>query len=146
VDALPEQHRARDFQAEEPYEVFLCNYSEHLPTGPEWHLEEGLVKTNRTEVCDRTHTMVMTPGQLQIPRRSREVDEFARQLSGIAKVRQEDHQSGATVYRYIKVRDDHYRHALNYFLLASHRAGLVLPKSVRVPRQEYAEGSYAVLG
>ena len=46
-------------------------------------------------------------------------------MRNTAKVLQEDPETGSREYRYRKLGEDHYRHALNYFYLASTRAGVL---------------------
>jgi hypothetical protein len=61
----------------------------------------------------------------EIPRRNEEVEVFAKQVSSPAKVLEEDEKTGSRRYTYRKTGgDDHYRHALNYFWLASGRIGI----------------------
>jgi hypothetical protein len=90
-------------------------------TGPVWDEEKRVVKVNRTDICDATHDLVSSSGFLVLPRRSEELDLFAKQVCNAAKVLQEDQETGSREYRYRKLGEDHYRHALNYFYLASKR-------------------------
>lgn len=121
IDLKPELHKAREFQKLESYPIFLCDYSEHIKTSPQWNLDDGVVKVNRTEICDETHALVASDERLMLPRRSAEVDCFADQVVSIVRLLQEDKVSGGDKYRYKKLRADHYRHALNYFYLAAKR-------------------------
>lgn len=125
VDYKPEIHRAREFQKAEPYLVTLCDYSEHLRTFDSWN-DDGMVKVNRTEIFDATHRITVSPGRLMIPRVNEEVKEFAHQMTMAAKVLEEDGRSGGKIYRYRKRGDkeDHYRNAFNYFVLACKRVGI----------------------
>ena len=68
---------------------------------------------------------VTEPGRLELPRKNNELEKFALQCSNIAKMLEEDDFSGSKVYRYKKLDADHYRHALNYLLLASDRCGVI---------------------
>lgn len=129
LDMEPELRQARAFQQTEPYSVFLCDYQDSLTTGTKWDELTKLIKVNRTEICDETHHLVATPGRLILPRRCEEVDQFARELSNIAKVLQEDLETGSREYRYRKTGEDHYRHALNYLTLAA----LKVPLSDNTP-------------
>ena len=121
IDMEPELRKAREFQAAEPYPVFLCDYVDSVVTGPMWDEEKKLVKVNRTETCDATHDLVSSSGLLILPRRNEELDIFAKQVCNTAKVLQEDPETGSREYRYRKLGEDHYRHGLNYFYLASKR-------------------------
>ena len=119
IDLEPEMRKAREFQASEDCQVFLCDYQDRVVSGPQFDEEAGMVKVNRTEICDTTHELFTTPGVLVLPRRCDEVDRFAQQARNIAKVLEEDPETGSREYRYRKLGEDHFRHALNYCYLAS---------------------------
>jgi hypothetical protein len=137
IDLEPELRKAREFAQVESYPVFLADYQDHVVTGPVWDEEKGLVKVNRTEVCDISHDLISSSG-LILSRRSEEVEVFAKQCANIAKVLQEDPETGSREYRYRKLGEDHYRHALNYFWLASQRIGL-LPSAEELERRRLLE-------
>ena len=124
IDMEPELRKAREFAQAESYPVFLVDYVDSVVTGPVWDEEKKLVKVNRTEICDTTHDLVTSSGLLVLPRRSEEMDIFSKQLCNIAKVLEEDQETGSRQYRYRKLGEDHYRHALNYFFLASTKIGV----------------------
>jgi hypothetical protein len=124
IDLEPEMKKAREFQVAERYPVFLCDYQDSVKSGAQWNEENGMVKVNRTEICDTTHDLV-TPSALILPVRGEEVEVFAKQVCNIAKVLQEDQETGSREYRYRKLGEDHYRHSLNYLWLASTRVGIV---------------------
>ncbi len=144
IDAMPETHKVREFQRAEPYEIFLCEYQESLATGPLWNLKAGIVKANRTEVCDQTHTLITTPKKCELPRRCEAITEYAKEMANIAKVLEEDKVSGAKIYRYRKLGDDHYRHATNYYYLAAQRVGY--SNNDNKVRQTVADSDYEMLG
>jgi hypothetical protein len=64
---------------------------------------------------------VTTKGRLELPRRSAEIEQFATEMTGLAKVLETDKATGASTYRYRKLRDDHYFHAFGYYLMAAKR-------------------------
>jgi hypothetical protein len=73
-----------------------------------------------------SHELVVNPGALVLPSRSSELDEFVKEVCNIAKVLDEDPDTGSKMFRYKKLStNDHYRHALNYAMLASERIGTV---------------------
>ena len=121
IDIRPYEDSARAFQKGEPYPIYLCEYSEHQSTGPQFNANTGVVKVNRTEIFDRTHRMVVTTGMLKIPRICDETKEFAHQMCQTAKVPKKDERSGSVFFRYQPVGDcqDHFRNAMNYFTLAA---------------------------
>jgi hypothetical protein len=125
IDLKPEIRKVREFQAAEPYSVYACDYVETRIGMTSWDDKERIVKCNRTEICDASHDFVVTPGKLELPRRHQELETFVRQACNIAKVLEEDSDTGARVYRYKRLGPDHYRHSLNYLLLASERIGSV---------------------
>jgi hypothetical protein len=103
----------------------LCEYKENTPQGTIYNQNTGIVSVNRTEIFDLTHRMVTTPGMLTIPRFCDETKEFAKQMCGAFKVLEKNKKTGTSVYRY-KGKNEHYRNALNYFILAA--------KSGHIPR------------
>jgi len=139
IDAQPEYHRAREFQNEEPCAVYLCYYSEHLKTFDSWSSSpENIVKVNRTEIFDATHAMVRDPGVLVLPRVNEEMKVFAHQMTRSVRVQETDQRTGTKIYRYRTRGDkeDHYRNALNYFLLACRKVGI--PPTRRTMRKRPA--------
>jgi hypothetical protein len=116
VDAEPETRAATAFKDAEPYAVWLCDYKDKQLVEAVWKEDTGIVKANRTTLCDSTHELVKS-GLLEIPRRCEEVELFVKQVAFPAKVLR-DEPDGSRRYYYTK-GNDHYRHALNYFKLAS---------------------------
>jgi len=133
-DMEPETRAVKDFMAQETYPIYLCDYVEQTYPGDKWDEEHRIVKIRRTEACDSTHRLVTSPGSLILPRRSSEVEEFARHCSNLAKVLQEDPETGSQEFRYRKLGPDHYRHALNYLFLAAQRTGIAY--HAQAPREE----------
>jgi len=128
IDYKPEIHKVRDFQAQENFSVFACDYVERKTGSASWDEQDLMVKVNRTEICDATHDLVITPGRLELPSKNKELEQFAFQMCNIAK-KLEDDAFGGKVYRYRQLGNDisgpdHYRHAMNYALLASERCGI----------------------
>ena len=125
IDAAPEYHRAREFQKAEKHAVYLCNYSETQRQFDVW-TPDNMVKVNRTEIFDATHCMVKDPGILTIPRCNEEIKIFAHQMTRSVRVLETDLRTGSKIYRYRRRGDkeDHYRNALNYFLLACKKIGI----------------------
>ena len=126
IDLFPEKRKVVDFQKSENFSVFGCNYVETKTGQISWDEKDHIIKGNRTEICDMSHDLVSTPGGLVLPRRNSEIDEFVKETCNIAKVLDEDPNTGSKIFRYKKLSvNDHYRHALNYCLLASERVGTV---------------------
>jgi len=128
IDYKPEIHKVREFQANEPYSVYACDYVERKTGSASWDERERDVKVNRTEICDATHELVITPGRLELPTKNKELEQFVFEMCNMAK-KLEDDPFGGKVYRYRQLGNDitgpdHYRHAMNYALLASERCGV----------------------
>jgi hypothetical protein len=126
IDLRPEQRKVREFQKSENFQVWACEYVEMKTGQTSWDERDRIIKCNRTEICDATHELVVGSGTLELPRRNQEINQYAFEMSNIAKVLEEDEQTGSKTYRYRKLgssRPDHYRHATNYALLASERCG-----------------------
>lgn len=121
IDIRPYQDSAKKFQEDEPYQVFLCEYSNNPAYTRTWDIKRGIVKDYRTALFDETHRMVVTPGMLTIPRICPEIKEFAKQMCDAYKLLETNKRTSAREYRY-KGDNEHYRNALNYFLLAASRS------------------------
>jgi len=144
IDLEPEMRKVREFQAAERYSVFLCDYQDKITKGPQWDEKDNMLRVNRTEVCDSTHELFVTPGKMILPRRCEEVDRFAQQCRNIAKVLEEDSETGSREFRYRKLGEDHYRHALNYLYLASSKIPVAQNFNRYNRRTEYAETDFDV--
>jgi len=121
IDIRPYQDMAKKFQADEPYQIFLCEYSNNPAYTRTWDIKKGIVKDYRTALFDETHRLVTTPGMLTIPRFCPEIKEFAKQMCDAYKLLETNKRTGAKEYRY-KGEKEHYRNAMNYFLLAASKS------------------------
>uniref|UniRef100_A0A6H1ZL92 Putative terminase n=1 Tax=viral metagenome TaxID=1070528 RepID=A0A6H1ZL92_9ZZZZ len=122
VDALPEQRNARAFAERFKGVVYLNYYNEHQKGSYAWNEKELIVSCNRTESLDASHNQVMNK-EIIIPKECEETKLFADHLHAVAKKIEEDEQSGAKRYVYIKLGDDHFRHAFNYECMARTQIG-----------------------
>jgi len=118
IDIRPYEDSAREFQKAAKFKTFLCDYKENMSGSPNYNDNTGLVSVGRTEILDATHRLVTEAGTLTIPRYCPNIKEFARQLCDPYKWLDVNKKTGIGVYRY-KGTNDHFRHALNYFLLAA---------------------------
>jgi len=142
IDARPYEDEARRFQKAERYRIYLCEYAENTALGTQYNDVTGLVRVNRTEIFDATHRL-FADKRVKLPRPSKALDEFITQCCNVAKVLETNKRSGTSIYRYRKVGSggDHYRNAMNYFLLAAPRVGITSVfgrYGKRKPRTEYA--------
>jgi len=144
IDIRPYQDSAKMFQKQEPYSVFLCEYSNNPAYMRTWDTKLGVVKDYRTALFDETHRVVTTPGMLRIPRLSPAIKEFASQLCDSYKLLETNKRTGAREYRY-KGSNDHYRNALNYFVLAASRSSIARRSGIKPRRQLVANNSYKVI-
>ena len=145
VDIRPYEDMARHFQKKVNFKVWLCEYKETTPLGSIFNPNTKMVSVCRTEIMDTSHRLVITPGNLVLPRRSPEIIEFARQLCSPFKVEELNKKTKQMVYRYRKTNDpDHFRHCLNYLLLAGNKSGIVTKHGRnRKPHQTVANNDYA---
>jgi hypothetical protein len=143
IDIRPYEDEARSFQKSEPYRMFLCEYSENTVLGTTFNDNTGIVRVNRTEIFDASHRTIAEK-RLALPRRCPEVDEFVKQTCNAAKVLETNKRSGTAIYRYRSVGTggDHYRNALNYFLLAAGGMRIVSPYGPSKDRQLVAVNDY----
>ena len=131
LDLYPETRKVREFQASETFQVFGCQYVDTKQSAWNWDEKDRIIKVNRTELCDATHTLVSSSGHLELPRRNQELEQFALEVCNIAKILEEDPETGSRVFRYRKLDSrDHYRHALNYCYLASERTPVVSDQNI----------------
>ncbi len=117
IDAEPETWAVRSFQKAEPYRIMLCDYQERLKTVRKTDEVLGLITVRRTETCDAVHD-VFASQRVELPRKCLEIEQFAYEISNLAKVLREDEITGSRTFQYKKLGSDHYYHAFNYFMLA----------------------------
>ncbi len=120
VDIRPYEDEARSYQKHSKHKTFLCEYSDAQMVDASFNDNTGVVKTHRTGIFDTTHRLI-TRGYIKLPRQTPEIDEFARQCCNCAKFEEKDKRSGGIVFRYRPTgdRQEHFRNALNYFILAA---------------------------
>jgi len=132
TDLRPNADAAREFQkaaAKYGCRVWLCEYSESPIQEYNFIDNNGIVKVYRTGIFDSTHRIISN-NHIVLPRRNRAIDEFAEQCCNCVKSKELDKRKRTIVYRYKKTGNgnDHYRNALNYFLVASMKTGIYYDK------------------
>ena len=122
IDSGPHDHGVREFQKQEPYAVYLCQYSEQMPGEPKYDPKTMFIKCNRNEMCGRVHAAI-SQDKIVIPRRCDEVNRYAYQMTRTAKTMIENPDTGVPKPKWIKLAggEDHYFHSTLYFLLATKR-------------------------
>lgn len=144
IDKYPETHKAREFIKAESYDSYLCDYSEALATSAVWDIDESQVRVNRTEILDQSDR-VIRKREIELPRMSETVETFIKQVISNVKKLDKRKSTGTPIYRYIERGEDHFRHALNYFLLACTRVNEYRKSYFKGNRPEYAETSTSYL-
>ncbi len=142
VDIRPYEDEARAYQVKRGGGVnpvtYLCEYSDTQITESQFNINTGVVKAHRTGIFDQTHRL-LSIGHMILPRQCPEIDEFARQCCNCARFEEKDKRKNTIVHRYRPTGDkqEHFRNALNYFVLAcsGHKIGVVS----RYTTQTYAE-------
>lgn len=128
VDIGPYYDLARQYQINSKHKTFLCDYKDGQATPEMFNDNTGVVKVDRTEIFDKSHR-ILSQGKIRLPRQCPEVEEFARQCCNCAKFEEKDKRKGTIVFRYRPTgdRQEHFRSALNFFLLAAggHRVSIV---------------------
>jgi hypothetical protein len=144
VDIRPYEDEARQFQKSERYKIFLCEYSDQMIQDSTFNEDTGTVKVHRTGIFDSSHR-VLSRGQIKLPLQTPEVEEFARQCCNVAKFEEKDKRKGTIVYRYRPTGDqqEHFRNALNYFLLAASQGKIARISNYDIrPKIEVADNEY----
>ena len=130
-DLEPETRTMRRFQKHVEFPFWLCDEQGTRKKPDGWHDDDMLLAVNRTEKCDMVVQEVRTKGMIILPRRCEEVEIFARELSNICKVRQEEKLTGSVKYTWKKLGDDHYFHSLLFCIMASDHIPVVTDKRMR---------------
>lgn len=142
IDSMPDIDAVRAFQKSETYPIFLNQYSETTLSDVSWDDGRKVVVVNRTQAMDASHRIIAEK-KITLPRRCPEMDTFAIQVTNPAKILETNKRTNQQIYRY-RGSNDHYRHALNYFMLAARRVPQVqsyLGSSIR-PK---AKTQYAII-
>lgn len=119
-DALPETRKVREFIARHKNKAWMCFYSEHQKGSYAWDEVDRKVSVNRTESMD-VGSDVIIGKKLILPQRNTMLEIFAAHCSAVAKVPETNKETGSVRYVYKKLAADHFRHSLNYALIAASR-------------------------
>ena len=118
IDGMPETHATGEFARAHPGKVYMCFFSESQRGSTRWDHSERKVTINRTEALDASRAAVRDK-KVSLPRRVPIVETFAKQMTADAKKLEEDEQTGAQKYHYIKTGENHFSFAFTYAWMAS---------------------------
>jgi len=136
IDIRPYQDKVKEFQSSNPrFNIFLCEYSNNPAFLRKWDIKTGIVKDYRTALFDESHRIAVTPGMLSIPRICDEIKEFVKQMCNAYKLLETHKKTGAREYRY-KGANEHYRNALNYFLLAASKNRIIRASDIKTASEK----------
>jgi len=121
VDGNPNLNDARKFATRFEGRVFVNFYNEHQKGSYAWNERDYVVQENRTESLDASHAEIMDE-DIILPKQCEITEEFARHMSNVAKKLEEDPETGSKRYVFIKLGEDHFRHAFNYECMARQEA------------------------
>ncbi len=144
VDIGPYGESQRLFQRSEPYKVYLCEYTDSPLQEAVFNDNNGVVKAFRTGIFDKSHRL-LADGEVRLPRISDEIREFARQCCNCVKSKKEDKRKQQIVFRYEATgakKEDHYRNAMNYFLLAAGPSKIAQYVSSKYVREYVTDNEY----
>jgi hypothetical protein len=130
-DLRPNADAARQFQKAaiaKGCKTFLCEYNDSPLQDYAFNDTNGVVKVYRTGIFDASHRAFVNQ-DIILPYRCDAMDEFAIQCCNCVKSKEIDKRKRTIVYRYKKTGNgnDHYRNALNYFLVAASKIGYSRP-------------------
>jgi hypothetical protein len=117
IDGLPETHATRAFAQRHAGLVFLNFFNEAQRGAIRWDPSVPKVEVNRTEALDASREAVREK-QFLIARDLPLVNVFARHMAADAKILDEDEETGARRYRYIRTGEDHFSLAFTYAWMA----------------------------
>ena len=120
IDGLPETHATRAFAKRHNGRVYLNFFNENQRGSALWHSDQRIVNINRTEALDASRAAVREKS-INLPPRDRLVEEFARHMAADAKILDEDEETGAKKYRYIRTGPDHFSLAFTYCWMAAEK-------------------------
>jgi len=104
IDWRPETHATREFSSRNSGFVFMNFFNESQRGSANWDMTKSIVQVNRTEALDASRAAIRDR-EVRLSRRGPMVDLFARHMAADAKILDEDAETGAKKYRYVRVLD-----------------------------------------
>jgi len=129
IDGMPETHATRAFAQRHRGRVFLNFFNENQRGSTNWNRDDLKVEVNRTEALDASRAAIREKSVV-LPRRVPLVEEFAKHMAANAKILEEDEDTGAKRYRYVKTGEDHFSLAFTYAWMAA--TSYVIPRVIRI--------------
>jgi hypothetical protein len=120
IDGLPETHETRKFTLRHLGHVYMNYFNEHQRGSTLWDYRTMMVQVNRTEALDASRDAVRRQ-RVVLPRQTPIVVEFAQHMAADAKILDEDEETGAQRFRYIRTGPDHFSLAFTYAWMAANR-------------------------
>jgi hypothetical protein len=118
IDGLPETHATREFARRHRGRVYMSFFVESQRGAAKWDREALTVQVNRTEALDASRAAIRDR-KVVLPRREPLVETFARHMAADAKILDEDPETGAQRYRYVRTGEDHFSLAFTYAWMAA---------------------------
>ncbi len=143
IDARPYENRAREFQRTyRGAKIYLCEYPPNYKGPISYNEKTNMVKVCKTEIMDETHDLVAAPDRLVLPSSygCPEMQEFAKQVCDPAK--SYDEKRGMYIY---SGKEDHYRNALNYYLMAAERIGVATVYARQKQKYAMVDNDYDII-
>jgi hypothetical protein len=124
IDGLPETHATRAFAKRHRGRVYMSFFNEHQRGSAKWESADRHVIINRTEALDASRAAVRNK-MVTLPRRGPRVEIFARHMANDAKILDEDEETGARKYRYVRTGENHFSMAFTYAWMAATMRGVI---------------------
>jgi hypothetical protein len=118
IDGLPETHPTRAFAERHAGKVYMSFFNEHRRGSAKWEHEAHSVLSNRTEVLDASRTAIRRK-LVVLPRREPRVEAFVQHMTQDARVLEEDKDTGAQRYKYVRIGENHFSLAFTYAWMAA---------------------------
>lgn len=123
VDGAPDPHGPVKLAQKHKGKVFRHFYNKHQKGDYAWNEKEWMVQTNRTQSLDASHAAIQNE-RVVLPKNCEITRVFAQHCHNVAKKLEEEEETdqktgqkrktGSKRYVYVKLGEDHFRHAFNY--------------------------------
>ena len=113
IDAGPQRDEVEDFVKKYRSKGWMCVYNESQKSSFKWDEETQIVSVNRTQSLDASQR-ALRDKMVELPRRCETVEDFAAHCASLARVNDQDEDTGIIHPRWIHRGPDDFRHAFNY--------------------------------